>query len=257
MSALIRALILLPLLMFTALFSRGGVFDHTVTEELSGELSAYASIEVKNVNGKITLQPGDSDHYHIEITKKSRSEENLEHIEVHREIDADGIKLDVHIPKKKGWFSMGQIQGSVEIVITAPATADLTNIRTVNGSVEITGFINGINASSVNGVIQARDVSGSAHFDTVNGSIRASFRDLGSSDDLSFSSVNGGISLQFPADLNADLRTSVVNGRIHCDFPITLSDGASSRKLRGRIGEGGAELKASTVNGTIRLSESS
>lgn len=254
MTPLLRALLFLPLLLFTALSSRGD-WNHHVTEVLSGELSPHASLEIKNVNGKVTLRPGASDAYHIEITKKSRDEANLERIEVHRDITADHIRLDVHIPKKKGWFSMGQIQGSVEIVITAPATADLANIRTVNGSVEITGFTNGIKASSVNGVIQAHDLSGSADLDTVNGSIRATFTALRDDDQLNFSSVNGGIDLQFPSQLNADLRTSVVNGRIKCDFPITLTDGASSRKLRGRIGEGGASLKASTVNGTIRLSE--
>ena len=257
MSALIRALLLLPLLIFTPLLSRGGIMDQTVTEELSGELSPDASLVINNVNGQILLIPGTSDRYHIEITKKSRTAENLELMEVRHEIDYDRLELKVHLPKKKGWFSFSQIQGSVDLVITVPASVSLDDISTVNGSVELSGFTNRIKASSVNGRITAQGLGGSTELETVNGSITASFIELGADDHLSFSSVNGGISLELPPHLNVDLRTSVVNGRIHCDFPLTLTDGASSRKLRGRVGEGGAELKASTVNGSIRLSESS
>lgn len=255
MSPVLRALLFLPLLLLTPLLGRAGLFEHTTTEELSGELSSFASIEIKNVNGPVTLRSGDTDSYHIEITKKSRSEENLERIEVRRKIDADQIWLEVHIPKKKGWFSMGQIQGSVSIVVIAPATANLREIRSINGSIDLTGFTHETHASSVNGVIRARDLSGSTELDTVNGSIRATFAGLAEDDHLKVSSVNGGIHLELPAQLNADLDTSVVNGRISCDYPITLRDGASSRKLRGRIGEGGAAVRASTVNGSIRLTE--
>ena len=255
MSALIRALIFLPLLIFTPLLSRGGIMDQTITEELSGELSPAASLVINNVNGQILLIPGTSDRYHIEITKKSRTAENLELMEVRHEIDYDRLELKVHLPKKKGWFSFSQIQGSVDLVITVPASVSLDDISTVNGSVELSGFTNRIKASSVNGRITAQELGGSTELETVNGSIDASFLALKESDQLAFSSVNGGIRLKFPRGLNADLRTSVINGRVHCDFPITLSDGASSKRLRGRIGEGGAELKASTVNGSISVKE--
>lgn len=174
-------------------------------------------------------------------------------IEVRREITHDQIKLAVHLPKKTGWFSRQQVQGSVEIVVTAPATVDLADIRTVNGTVAISGFSHGVKASSVNGTIEARDLQGSAELDTVNGTIRATLLKLDPSDRLTCSSVNGGIDLRFAEPLDADLNASVVNGRIHCDFPITLAEEASSRRLQGRIGDGGAALRATTVNGTIRL----
>ncbi len=253
MSALIRALLFLPLLLFTPLHSRGGIMEQTVTEELSGDLSPEASIVVENVNGQILLIPGTDDRYRIEITKKSRTAENLELMEVRHDIDYDRLELKVHLPKKKGWFSFSQIQGSVELVITVPASVSLDDIRTVNGSVELSGFTNQINASSVNGRINAKNLSGSAQLGTVNGTINTVFADLSDDDKVSIESVNGGITLRFPESLNADLRTSVVNGRVQCDFPITLDDDASPRKLRGRIGEGGAEIKVSTVNGSISV----
>lgn len=255
MIATIRALLLIPLLLIGPLTSKADWGKHSVTEELSGDIAHDASLHIENVNGKIVLRPGMDDHYHILVTKKSKKEENLELIEVRREIDHDRIELKVHFPKKKGLFSFNNIEGSVELEITVPATVNLSNIRTVNGSVELSGFTNNTRASSVNGVIRANDLSGSAELDTVNGTIRASFLSVAPGDELSFSSVNGGINLDFPSDLDADLRTSVVNGRVHCDFPITLDGGSGKRSLRGRIGEGGTSLRASTVNGSIHVRE--
>ncbi|GAB5560944.1 MAG: DUF4097 family beta strand repeat-containing protein [Synoicihabitans sp.] len=241
--------------LFVATASVAAPWNHESVSERSGRLSATASVVIENVNGKVVLQTWDEDSYHVEITKKSRTEENLDLMEVHLESSLDHLSLNVHIPKKKGWFSMSRIQGSVDLVVSVPASVDLEKIRTVNGSVSLAGFSNHIDVSSVNGPIRAQDLGGTAHLNTVNGSIEASFTRVRAAESLEFSSVNGAIRLDFPADLNADLRTSVVNGRIHCDFPLTLTDGSSSRKLRGRIGEGGLDLSASTVNGSIHVRE--
>jgi DUF4097 and DUF4098 domain-containing protein YvlB len=252
MSSVIRALLFLPLLLLSLVLARGE--DGLVTTaELRGEIAADAEIKIDNVNGLIVLRAGDSDRYEIAITKKSRFPENLDLIEVHHEIDHDSINIEVHIPKKKGWFSFSNVQGSVDLVITLPATVELDDISTVNGTVEINGFVNETEVSSVNGRIIARDLAGSADLKTVNGTINATFADVGDNDELSFESVNGAISLSFPVSLNADLRTSVVNGRTTCDFPITLDDDSSAKKLRGRIGEGGASVEVATVNGSISL----
>ncbi len=255
MTTVLRIILFFPFLLLWPLLAKADSSRHEVTEELSGEFHPNASVHIKNINGRIILKTWDLDSYEVIATKRSRHEENLDLIEVRRDITADRMSIEVHIPKKKGWFSFSQIQGSVNLVVTVPATVDLERIRTVNGTVELAGFANEVNASSVNGRIEARELGGSTHLDTVNGSIEASFASLTDSDELSFSSVNGGIRLRFPHDLNADLRTSVVNGRISCDFPITLADGSSTRRLKGRIGDGGALLKASTVNGSISVRE--
>jgi len=98
-----------------------------------------------------------------------------------------------------------------------------------------------------------RRVSGSAEAQTVNGSIVASLGRATWSDGLDFRTVNGGITLDLPANLSAEVRAQTVNGDIVTDFPLTVTGRLGPRKLNGTIGNGGRRLDLATVNGTIRL----
>ena len=68
-----------------------------------------------------------------------------------------------------------------------------------------------------------------------------------------FSSVNGTVSLELPTKASADVHASTVNGRIKTDFPLEVTGRFAGRHANGRIGNGGPELKISTVNGSINL----
>jgi DUF4097 and DUF4098 domain-containing protein YvlB len=65
--------------------------------------------------------------------------------------------------------------------------------------------------------------------------------------------VNGGITIDLPANVSTDVRASTVNGGIVTDFPLTVIGRLGPRRLNGTIGSGGRRLELSTVNGTIRL----
>ena len=56
--------------------------------------------------------------------------------------------------------------------------------------------------------------------------------------------------------IDADLEVSTVNGSIDTAFPITVTGRLSRRRLRGRIGDGGALISVRTVNGSIQLRRS-
>lgn len=253
MSSLFRTLILLPVFLISPQFLRAGLFDHKSSSEFSGEFSPSAFVELSNVNGSVTIETWDRDEYHLTVTKISKHEENLDLMEVRQDITTDYAKIEVHIPKKKGWFSFSQIQGQVNMVLTVPASVDLSKLRTVNGSLELSHLTGVVNASSVNGRINAQDLGGATRLHTVNGSITASFMELAQDADLSFETVNGGIRVHLPDDLHADLRSKVVNGSISCDFPIKLDGSNSRRRLNGQIGGGGSSIAASSVNGSIKL----
>ncbi len=72
-------------------------------------------------------------------------------------------------------------------------------------------------------------------------------------DQLEFSTVNGGITLIFPPKLDTEVRANTVNGDIESDYPLTVSGKFGPRRVRGTIGAGGRTLSLSTVNGEIRL----
>ena len=69
--------------------------------------------------------------------------------------------------------------------------------------------------------------------------------------------MNGTITVEMPASTNADVRAETLNGSITTDFPLTLSGRFGSRRINGRIGSGGKDLRLKTVNGRIRLRRSS
>ena len=75
--------------------------------------------------------------------------------------------------------------------------------------------------------------------------------------ELRYNTVNGSIDLELPASLNADVELRTVNGDFETDFPMTLSGRVSPRHLSGKIGTGGRDLRATTVNGSIKLRKTS
>lgn len=143
----------------------------------------------------------------------------------------------------------------VDFTVSLPAGV---NVRTgsVNGDVDVQGATAEVEASTVNGEVRARSTGGPVRASTVNGDVRASMRSIGN-DDLSYSTVNGSIELELPASFNADVELSTVNGSFRTDFPMTLTGRVSPRRLSGKIGNGGRELRARTVNGSIELRKSS
>lgn len=255
MFAIFRSLLLAPVFLLAPNLLSAGLFDHKTTTEFSGEFSPSAFVELSNVNGSVTIETWERNEYHLTVTKISQSEENLDLMEVRQDITSDHAKIEVHIPKKKGWFSFSRIQGQINLVLTVPASVDLNKIRTVNGSLQLSDLTGSVNASSVNGRIDAQDLGGATRLNTVNGSINASFMELAHNANLSFETVNGGIRVHLPSDLHADVRGSVVNGTISCDFPIKLEGSNSRRRLHGQIGGGGSAIAASSVNGSIKLLE--
>jgi DUF4097 and DUF4098 domain-containing protein YvlB len=131
------------------------------------------------------------------------------------------------------------------------------DLATVNGGIEVRDVSTEVRAATVNGSITARSAGGPVYAKTVNGSINVSMGAMGRADDLEYETVNGAITLEFPANFGADLELSTVNGRVSTDFPITVSGTLSPRRLRGTVGDGRTRVRASTVNGSVTLRKGS
>lgn len=229
---------------------------YTESFRYEGTFLADGSVTIENVNGKIVLQTWDRDAYLIEGEKRTKREEDLARIEIQEDRAPDHLNVKVKLPKKGGgWFGGGStIDGSVELVITVPASAHVKALRTVNGGLEINGLTGPLRASTVNGGIAAHDLGGDAHISTVNGGVRVDFTHLDAAANLEFETVNGSIRVGLPADAGARVKGSVVNGHIESDLPLTLQGAIGKRSLNGTIGDGAASLSVSTVNGSIHLS---
>lgn len=141
---------------------------------------------------------------------------------------------------------------SVEFTVLLPKGVKLT-ASTVNGALSIEGATAAVSAHTVNGSIEAASTSGPVRAKTVNGSVRVRTGAVGP-DDVSYETVNGSVTLEIPEGVNADLDMRTVNGSVVSeDFPITIQGRIDRRRIEGKLGKGGPEIRLSTVNGSIRL----
>jgi hypothetical protein len=225
-----------------------------------GKIAPGKAIEIKGVNGDISAVAGSGE---VEVTAVKHA----------RRSDPDEVKIEV-VPSEDGvticavYPSDGRRENSceagehshmnvrdndvrVDFTVRVPAGVQFHG-ATVNGAVEAANLASDVDATSVNGSIRI-STSGYASGRTVNGSIVAAMGSATWSDALDFTTVNGAITLDFPANLSADVRASTVNGEIVTDFPLTVTGRLGPRRLNGTIGSGGRRLELSTVNGTIRL----
>ena len=230
--------------------------------EWRGVLDRGQTIEIQGVNGDVEAVPSGDDAVHVVADRHARRDDPMSvRIEV---VEHDGgVTICAVYPTPSntrrenecrpggGRNNVGRNDVRVDFIVRVPAGVRFHG-HTVNGEMEARGMQADVKASTVNGAVEV-ETTGFAEASTVNGSITCR---LGSSDfdeDVEFETVNGSITIEMPEGLDADFRASTVNGSIDSDFPILVTGKVSRRSLSGQIGDGGPELRLSTVNGSIRI----
>ena len=230
-----------------------------------GRIAAGKAIEVKGVNGEITIEPSTGDQVEV-VARKSARKSDPDEVKIEVIEHEDGVTLCAVYPTPEGekpneckpgeGGRMNTRNNDVQVDFEVRVPARVRAIgRTVNGSISAHGLTADAEAYTVNGSIHIA-TRGVAAASTVNGSIEA---ELGTSprEPLEFQTVNGGIKVTLPGDTGAELRASTVNGDIDSELPVTSYRRLSHRRLTGTIGKGGPQLRLTTVNGDIRLRASS
>ena len=231
-----------------------------------GRLAPGNRLEVKGVNGDVRAVATSGNEVVVTATKRGRRS------------DPDDVKIEVvqweggvticavyptsprarrenSCERGDDWHSSTQDNDvTVDFRVQVPAGVEFSG-QTVNGGMSAEGLTADVKASSVNGSVRVT-TTGLAEASTVNGSVYVEMGRANWTNELEFSTVNGGITLVMPAKLDTDVRASSVNGDIESDYPLTISGRFGPRKLRGTIGAGGRTLNLSTVNGEIRLKKS-
>jgi Toastrack DUF4097 len=226
-----------------------------------GRIAAGKFVEIKGVNGDIDASPTAGAEVEVTAVKKSRRQDPSE-VEIKVVEHADGVTIcavypasrgreNACAPGEDGRLSARDNDVDVHFTVKVPAGVGFAG-RTVNGSVDARDLSGEVNVSTVNGSIEASS-KGIVRGQTVNGSIRASLGRADWSGPLSLSTVNGSITVELPADVSAEVRASVVNGDIETDFPLTVKGKWGPRSMKGTIGSGGRDLELETVNGAIKL----
>jgi hypothetical protein len=144
---------------------------------------------------------------------------------------------------------------SGDFQITVPSNTAIIVNDLWGGDVTCSGISGDLDIRSRNGRVSLDDVSGGALVEATNGEIRATIREIHEGRPLSFTSVNGAVSIRLPADAKANVRLRTQNGTILTDFDekalVTKTEMAPARALRrlqassGGGGDGDGVLDAS------------
>lgn len=241
----------------------------------------HRTLEVDNVNGSIEVVAIDGNQVQMLVNKTihAESKDKLETAKKDVKLDIteqpDLLKLYVNGPFRcncndgcNGWHGDRGYSVNMDFQLQVPRSLDV-RLKTVNGGhVNVRGVSGTFSVHNVNGGIEMHDIAGSGRASTVNGGVKASFREnpKQSSD---FKTVNGNVELTFVRGLAADFRLKTFNGSVFSDFEMTSLPSRpvrgeqwngkfvfhSDRFTGGRVGSGGPELKAENLNGDIRILE--
>ena len=97
--------------------------------------------------------------------------------------------------------------------------------------------------------------AGNIEGSTENGEIECDMYGFPSEGELTMSSTNGKITLRMPSQISTDFTVSCVNGSVTvAGFPIIDYTRNDPKRKEGTIGDGGASVTISTVNGNIIFS---
>lgn len=223
----------------------GGYF-HQESSQIYA-LSARGRVSLQNINGDVHIRAWDRNEVRIEAVKTASSRGLLDDARVVVDASSDSIRIRTRYED-----GSNANPGSVEFTVMVPRHAQLSEIKLINGAVDIEGVSGGVNASSVNGTVRAEKIAGDARLSTVNGRLEATFEHLEDARMISMNSVNGPISLAIPYDAGAEFNARNVTGGIDNDFGIPVSRGAAAgTRLHGVRRGGGTYIDLHNVNGTI------
>jgi DUF4097 and DUF4098 domain-containing protein YvlB len=218
-------------------------------------LSANGTLELKNINGNVSVVGWDRNEVKVDAVKWAWTKERLDEAKIVVEPSADRIAIKTQYPERDLTFSDGDRDNpaSVEYRITLPRTAKVDEIKLVNGSLTIDGISGEVRASCVNGRMKATGLGSASRLSAVNGTLEAVFAELPSGT-VELHDVNGRMSVTIPSDAQATVKANTVNGSISNNFDLPVKKGRYvGSKLEGQLGNGGTEIALHNVNGRIEI----
>lgn len=211
-------------------------------------LNADGRVSLDNVNGGVEITGWNKNEVQIDAVKSASDQQKLNDISIEVRGSGGSVEIETKFAKK-----VNNNPGGVTYTLHVPQNARIDKINLVNGSLTAQKLTGEITADLVNGKVQASELTGSADLATVNGTIEANYSSLASVREIKLKSVNGTIDLKLPQSPNADVSASTVNGGISTDFPLQVKGKWVGKNMSGTLGSGGVHIELSNVNGSIHL----
>ncbi|MBB4891338.1 hypothetical protein FHS39_000338 [Streptomyces olivoverticillatus] len=188
------------------------------------------------------------------------------------------------------WFDVKGWRRSVTVTLSVPtatrvevgvvgATAVVsgisgaTEVRGVSGDTTLVGVSGPVRADTVSGRLEAQALGGELRFNSVSGDLTliestapAVKADSVGGDmtvdlaadarqpSLALTTVSGEIAIRLPQPVDAEVDANTTTGAVSCAFEdLRISGQWGAKRITGRLGSGGGQLKLTTVSGAVAL----
>jgi hypothetical protein len=218
------------------------------------QLTQGGTVEIRNTNGEIKLEPGDGNTVEVvaKRTARASTQETANSALKSIEIQETASPTHIVIDSARGITDLSfAVSREVEYAVRVPKWANVV-LKTTNGEILAAGISGSARLESTNGEIQALALEGSVRAETTNGDVRIELNKL-AEDGINCSTTNGEIVLTLPASAKASLTAETNNGGIDTsglDLKVTSKD---RNDLRATLGGGGPLIKLDTTNGAIKV----
>ncbi|HEX8146229.1 MAG TPA: DUF4097 family beta strand repeat-containing protein [Pyrinomonadaceae bacterium] len=222
-------------------------------------LAAGGRVSLSNINGAVKVQAWERAEVKVDAVKRAHTPERLREAQIKIDASSSRVRIETEYPDSTLRWSdrdgeRHENPASVDYTLTVPRGAHIDEINLINGNLSIAGIAGPVKASSINGRVTAAGLSGPVNLSVINGKLEATLDHLNESGSVNLSSVNGALVVTLPSDANALVRASTVHGGISNDFNLPVRVGEYvGRDLEGRIGQGGADVRLSNVNGSVTI----
>jgi hypothetical protein len=231
------------------------VFDKTY------DLAPGALISLDNTNGAIEIHPSRDNRTHVHAVKhvdslfSDAAKRGINDLKIEVTQDAGGLKIVTKYPKGGGsffsWLAGENVNAWVSYTLDVPRESNL-RMETVNGHIEAADISGNLKLATTNGHITVARCRGTVDAETTNGAIRAELLSVAGGKPMHFETTNGHITVKVPRNLAASIDAANTNGSISTELPV-MSTSTHRHSLRGTVNGGGPELKLRTTNGGIDI----
>lgn len=257
-------------------------------EEKTFAVTGKPELSLKTFDGSIEVTTWDKPTVGLTIERRAGSQPEAEALKVTTSQDGNRIVVEALQPERSVQVGI-HVGRSVRFVVSVPKNTDLVartgdgsiavtgvhgklELRSGDGSVTGTGLEGEVAAHTGDGSVALEGVKGRVDVDTGDGSVRiagaptalkahtgdgsvALTLESGTAinENWEITTGDGGVSVQLPGTVNAELDASTGDGTIDAgDFGLR-TDSDSKHELRGRLGTGGPTLRVRTGDGGITI----
>ncbi|MCC6750479.1 MAG: DUF4097 family beta strand repeat protein [Deltaproteobacteria bacterium] len=228
------------------------------------DVGKQPTVEVQSPAGEIRASSAEQRRVELKVVKEGGTPAARAALKVELTADARQVRLkaqcsaeglctgvkvlvQLRVPSDAS-FSAALLNGPIKVAGRLTAVS----ARTMNGPIEVHGVGRAtLDLQSVNGGVSGSGLSGRIAVRTVNGAVRlqlvAPLKEA-----VGVSTVNGKVQLYVDGKASATVQAATVTGQLRSTLPLSQAE-KSSRHLKGRLGAGGPNLVARTVNGAIEL----